>query len=116
MNPTGADGQTLLGEVVQHAVHEVIAHERARRVRDVSWHAGLSHGQHHRANRYGRVVGDRAGGVGWLTDQTLPAQSARPYRPQSLTFCASRSTVIMLRPGYSPSMITNAGSISAMAC
>lgn len=116
MNPTGADGQTLLGEVVQHAVHEVIAHERARRVRDVSWHAGLSHGQHHRANRYGRVVGDRAGGVGWLTDQNPAGAVGEAVPPAVVDVLRESLDVIMLRPGYSSSMITNAGSISAMAC
>ncbi len=42
MNPTGADGQDPLGEVV-HAGEVIGNNERARRVRDVTY--GLPHGQ-----------------------------------------------------------------------
>jgi hypothetical protein len=59
MNPAGTNRQAAHRDMVQDAVHQMVAAEGAGGVGDVGRDAGIAHGAHHRADRQGGVIGGR---------------------------------------------------------
>jgi hypothetical protein len=59
VDPASANGQAVRRDVVQHAVHEIVAHERGSHVGNIGRDAGFAHRFDHGPDGQRRVIGRR---------------------------------------------------------